>query len=277
MRDLLISGTDRLGAAGVDTPELDAEVLLAHALGTDRSRLLARLSEQVPQDSRARYEALISRREALEPVAYIRGRKEFWGREFEVSRDVLIPRPETELLVERALAGREPDDATVTDVGTGSGCVAVTLALERPRWRVYGLDTSLAALELAQRNAGRLGAQVHFVRGSLLEGLPEPADLVVANLPYVPGEEIATLQPEVSEWEPREALDGGADGLDVIRALLPQLPGHTTPRARCLLELDPRQYEPLAREVGERLPGWGVRSWRDLAGHIRVAELTRNP
>lgn len=273
IESLLRSGVARLRAAGADTPRLDAELLLARALGVERGVLLTRLREVAAAEATARFDALLARRALREPVAYIMGEREFWGRRFIVTPDVLVPRPETELLVERALAiaAELGDGGVAADLGSGSGCVAVTLTLELPRWRVYATDTSVAALDVARRNAALHGAleRVRIREGSLLDPVPEQVDLVVANLPYVRTDELAALPPEVREWEPHGALDGGADGLDPVRALLPALPG----AAACLLELDPRQFDPLERVVGATLPRWGVRRWRDLAGADRVAEL----
>lgn len=274
VRDLLRHATHELRRAGVATARLDAELLLASALGTGRAGVLARLAEGMgPAEERA-FRGLLERRVRREPVAYILGHREFWGRDFAVTPDVLIPRPETELLVARALELASGNGVAV-DVGTGSGCVAVVLAAERPGLRVCATDTSPAALALARRNARRHGVEDHiaFLFGSLLAPVPERADLVLANLPYVPSGEVGTLEPDVRAWEPRAALDGGADGLDVVRALLPQLPEKTTPGAVCLLEIDPRQFGALEEAVVATLPGWSVSRLRDLSGRDRVAEL----
>lgn len=272
VRAALLHARRTLRAAGVESASLDAELLLAHALGTNRSRLLAGLDDPLSPEPADAFFDLVRRRAAREPAAYILGYREFWGRRFEVRPGVLIPRPETEVLVERALA-LSRSGAVVADVGTGSGCIAVSVALDARGTRVYASDTSDAALEIAKRNAARLGARVHLSRGNLLAPLPERAQLVLANLPYVPSGEIADLEPEVRDWEPHEALDGGPDGLDAIRALLAQLPHHATPSAACLLELDPRQYAALEGEVRRTLPGWSIRLMPDLSGRIRVAEL----
>jgi release factor glutamine methyltransferase len=272
--ELLRAGVAELRRAGVENPQLDAQLLLAHAWGVARSDLLARLPERVDPEVERKYRELLGRRVRREPLAYITGVREFYGREFEVSPSALIPRPETELLLERALhlGGR---GVVVVDVGTGSGCVAVSAALERPEWRVYATDTSAAALALARANARRHGVEgrISFLHGSLLGPLPERAGLVLANLPYVPTDELERLQPEVRLWEPREALDGGPDGLDVVRALLAQLPTATATGSVCLLEIDPRQFPTLQLEAGRLLPGWTFARWPDLAGRDRVAEL----
>ena len=185
IRDVILRGARRLQAAGIPTPRLDAELLLAQALGASRSSLLAMLPDAPPPDALRAYDPLLERRARREPIAYITGEHEFWGRPFVVTPDVLIPRPETELLVERALALARPGDV-VADVGTGSGCIAVSVALARPDVRVYATDTSPRALAVAGVSAERHGAPVTFLEGPLLSPLPEQPDLVLANLPYVP-------------------------------------------------------------------------------------------
>jgi release factor glutamine methyltransferase len=227
VREALEAATDALRAAGVDTPRLDAEVLLGHVLGADRAALLGHGDEGVaPADARALGNA-VRRRVRREPVAYITGSKGFRRIELAVDRRVLIPRPETELLVEVAL---ELQPATVLDVGTGSGAIALAIADELPDVTVVGIDSSEGALEVARANAKRLGyeARVTFRIGdgatySRLPGTSRP-DLVVANLPYVADADWASLQPEIRDHEPREALTAGPDGLDAIRALLDGLP-----------------------------------------------------
>lgn len=274
LRSMLSGARAQLRAVGIGSPGLDAELLLAHALSSSRSALLARLDETARQETIDAYRSLVERRAAREPVAYLTGWKEFWGRAFEVDRSVLIPRPETELLVERALGLARPGDVVV-DVGTGSGCIAVSLALDLPDARVVATDSSPESLAVARRNAERLGAasRVEFLEGNLLKPVRGRARVVVANLPYIPTVELDGLEPEVRLWEPRAALDGGPDGLDPIRALLAQLSGHTAAGLVCLLEIDPRQYPALEEEVSRVLPSAAVRAWRDLSDRVRVAEI----
>jgi release factor glutamine methyltransferase len=211
----LDDGSARLARAGCDTPRLDAELLLAEALGCDRAALYMRSVDALAGDGIERYEALLGRREAREPVAYILGRREFRRITLHVDRHVLIPRPETELLVEVGVS--LPHGARVADVGTGSGAVALALKDERPDLAVVGIDLSEGAVAMARGNAARLGLDVAFARGDLL-----PAggrfDAVLANLPYV--ETGATLAPEISQYEPGEALFAGDDGLDALRRLI---------------------------------------------------------
>jgi release factor glutamine methyltransferase len=220
--EALSASADALAAAGVDTPRLDAEVLLAEAMGADRAALLRSGDEGVEPAVARRFGEFVRRRLRREPVAYITGRRAFRHIELAVDRRVLIPRPETELLVEVAV---ELQPASVLDVGTGSGAIALAIADEVPECRVVGVDTSAAAIEVARTNAERLGfgkERVAFEVGA--QNPPHlsapPPDLVVANLPYVPDAAFARLEPEIREYEPREALLGGPDGLDVIRALL---------------------------------------------------------
>jgi release factor glutamine methyltransferase len=219
VREALGGAVDALNAAGVDSPRLDAEVLLCEAIGCERTRLAAEPEMGVPAAAGRRFGEMVRRRLRREPVAYILGRKGFRQLELTVDSRVLVPRPETELLVELAL---ELAPRRVLDMGTGSGAVALAIAAELPDCEAVATDTSAAALEVARANAARLGlaGRVEFVEGMLP---PEPGgfDLLVANLPYVAESEWDDLEPEVSEWEPREALLAGGDGLDVLRVAVP--------------------------------------------------------
>lgn len=236
-REALTSAADALRAAGVEDPRLDAELLLAEAAGWDRVRFAAEPEVGVPPGAARRFGEMVRRRLRREPVAYILGRKGFRHLELAVDRRVLIPRPETELLVELAL---ELQPRRVLDMGTGSGAIALAIADELPDCEVVATDTSSAALEVARANAERLGLSD---RVELVEGMAPPAtvaedearagedasptlaeptfDLIVANLPYVAESEWPSLEPEVTKWEPREALLAGPDGLDAIRAVIP--------------------------------------------------------
>ena len=216
-RDALRQATARLDAAGCDTPRLDAEVLLSHVLHTDRLRLVpAPTSRLAPPDAK-RFDDLVARREAREPVAYIIGCKPFRRLSVEVDRTVLIPRPETELLVEVGL--ELPAGARVLDVGTGSGAVALALKHERPDLQVVGADASEPALAVARQNAAHLALDVEFTCADLLAGAGGPFDAVLANLPYVAPDEWDELAPEVHH-EPREALVAADDGLAANRRLV---------------------------------------------------------
>jgi release factor glutamine methyltransferase len=214
IREALARGAAALAAAGVDTPRLDAELLLAEAAGAGRAELVIHAREAVPATAMTRYDELLARRVAREPVAYILGRRAFRRLVLSVDRRVLIPRPETELLVEVGLT--LPRGARVADVGTGSGAVALALKDERPDLAVVGIDNSEDALAVARENGARLAVDVSFVRADLLDG--GDYDAVLANLPYVA--DGASVAPEISLYEPASALFAGVDGLDVIRRLV---------------------------------------------------------
>ena len=215
---------ERLVAAGIPAEEaaLDAELLARHVLGWDRATLLARSVDEAPSGFDRPYETVIARRRRREPVAYITGRQEFWGRDFLVGPGVLIPRPETELIVEEALdwARTVPRPLHIADVGTGSGCLAVTLALELPSAVLEATDVSGESLAVARQNADRHLARVRFHLASILAGVGTPLDAIVSNPPYIPRDEYETLQPEVREHEPMTALVGGDDGLTVVRQVV---------------------------------------------------------
>jgi release factor glutamine methyltransferase len=228
VREALGGAVDALAAVEVETPRLDAELLLGEATGWDRARLAAEPEAGIPAAAGRKFAEMVRRRLRREPVAYILGRKGFRSIELAVDRRVLIPRPETELLVELAL---ETGARSVLDMGTGSGAIALAITDELPGCELIATDTSPAALAVARDNAERLGLaeRVRFVEGMLPgadlgwagEGGAEAFDLIVANLPYVAESEWGGLEPEVTKWEPREALLAGPDGLDVLRMAIP--------------------------------------------------------
>ncbi|HTU98609.1 MAG TPA: peptide chain release factor N(5)-glutamine methyltransferase [Solirubrobacteraceae bacterium] len=261
MGDLLAAATGRLAAAGVDTPRLDAEVLLAFVLGVDRARLVIDRSAGLAAEAASRFEALVARREAREPVAYITGRRAFRRIELAVDRRVLIPRPETELLVEVGL--ELGSGARVVDVGTGSGAVALALKDERPDLRVSGADVSFDAVAVARANASSLGLDVRFVVADLMADVF--ADAVLANLPYVA--DAASLPPEIARYEPPGALFAGRDGLDVIRRAVTAVSGPTV--GLLALEIGAEQAEAVSALMWDA--GFGAVGVRnDLAGLARV-------
>ena len=266
VRDALDSAAIAIGAAGSDTPRLDAELLLADALGVDRAALMLEPEREVAGDAARGFRDAVRRRSALrEPVAYIRGRQAFRHIDLEVDPRVLIPRPETELLVEVALD--LPHGARVLDVGAGSGAVALALKHERPDLDVTGSDASDDALAVARGNAARLGLAVAWVHADLLDGLGLEWDAVLANLPYVAEPERHTLAPDVAHHEPEVALIAGDDGLDAIRRLIPA--AAQTRAALIGLEVGLGQAAEVARLVAEG--GFtGVDTRRDLAGIERV-------
>jgi release factor glutamine methyltransferase len=275
--------TDRLRRAGCGTPRLDTEVLLAHVTGRRRETLLAHPEQLLTPDEAVRFRDIVARRGARCPVAYLTGRREFLSLEFEVGPGVLIPRPETELLVEVAvslagsLAGR---GLCLADVGTGSGAVALALARLLPGAAILATDTSAAALAYAARNAARLLPEgppyrVTFHPGDLLEALagldPRPVlDGVVANLPYVPEADWAGLPPDVRDHEPATSLLGGPDGLDLFRRLAAQLADYLAPHGFVCLEVGPGQASAV-RSILEATSLFAATAvHRDLAGHERV-------
>jgi release factor glutamine methyltransferase len=255
VRDALDSANVALSAAGCDTPRLDAELLLAHVLGVGRAAIIAAPGRELEPDAARAFMDLAARRRSREPVAYILGEKGFRRIVLQVDPRVLVPRPETEFVVEAALS--LPDGSRVVDVGTGSGAIALALKDERPDLDVLGTDRSADAVEVARGNADRLGLDVAFVHGDLLAGLE--ADAVVSNPPYVAAGD--RLPPDVG-FEPREALFGGADGLDVIRRLVAE----ASDVPFVALEVGAGQ----APAVAGLMTGRRTETIRDLAGHERV-------
>jgi release factor glutamine methyltransferase len=267
---------DALLAAGVPAGQApgDAEILARHVLGWDLTEFALHRHETVPNDFDREYRGLIARRGRREPVSQIIGRREFWGLNFEVTRDVLTPRPETELVVEAALAVTACDTrALVVDVGTGSGCLAVALATERPCASVIATDVSPQALAIARANAARhhVDARIRFVEADLLPPV-EHVDLIVSNPPYVAVREASALPPEVREYEPAVALFGGPDGLGVYRRLLAAARGAIKPSGRVIVELGYNQAADVTAIGRER--GWEVEAvGRDLQGIDRAMTL----
>ncbi|MFZ2051167.1 MAG: peptide chain release factor N(5)-glutamine methyltransferase [Solirubrobacteraceae bacterium] len=272
VRDALEGAIFAISAAGCETPRLDAEVMLAHVLGVTRERLFLDSELEVEGEAVHSFREAV-RRKAIErePVAYITGRKGFRRIELDVDARVLIPRPETELLVEAALG--LPQGASMLDLGTGSGAIALALKYERPDLQVWGSDVSEEALAVASANAQRLDLDVHWLRSDLLREVPEEIDALVSNPPYVATADAATLAPEIARHEPEQALFAGHDGLSCIAELLEQLAGRT--RVRWLaLEIGAGQadsVEQLMAQAGfshvQRLP--------DLAGIERVMVAQR--
>lgn len=273
------------------TPRLDAELLLAHVLGWPRARLLAEGRQPLAADQLAAFGLLVERRRALEPVAYLTGHKEFFGRDFLVDRRVLVPRPETELLVELALErtrtkNQEPGTARhqsgsgsrfsvlgspllIADIGTGSGCIAITLALELPAAELLAVDLSPGALAVARANAERHGVagRVRLLQGDMLAPLETLVDLLVSNPPYTV---LATIDENVRRHEPHLALDGGPDGLALYRRLLAGAPARLRPGGSLLLEIGANQGAAVATLARAAFPASQVAVQRDLAGLDRV-------
>lgn len=275
------AAASRLVAAGLppDVAALDAEVLARHVLGWDRAAYLCNRRDAAPRGFGAAYDAALDRRAGREPVAAIVGRREFWGLALEVGPGVLTPRPETELLVEEALRlARGPRRARLlADVGTGSGCVAIALATELPEARIVATDVSAAALAVARRNAAAHGvdARIAWVRTSCLDGVSAAPDVIAANPPYVADDDIAGLPPEVRDFEPRQALAGGPDGLDVVRRLLDAAAGRLAPGGHLVLELGSGQAPAVRNAVAARPQLALVRFRRDLQGIARTLVARR--
>lgn len=280
LHELVAQARAILVGAGLPTDDaaLDADVLARHVLGWDRARLLTAGRDPAPAGFAEPYLALVRRRATREPVAQIVGHREFWGLDFIVTPDVLVPRPETEIIVEevlRAGAAGAPV-GRIFDIGTGSGCLAVTLAHELARSSVVATDRSIAAARVARRNAAAhgVGARVHVVVTDLLCGVRGEADVIVSNPPYVALTDAASLDPDVADFEPHAALFAGATGLEILERLFREAPAHLAPGGLLVVEFGFGQaaaVEALARRAG--WPGISIRP--DLQGIPRTAVLRR--
>lgn len=275
---LLDWSKEYLAERGFENARLDSELLLADSLGVTRLELYLDFERQLSASELALYKERFRRRLRNEPVQYITGTASFMLSEFDVTPDVLIPRPETEALTEVALEsldGRGGGEVLIADVGTGSGVIAITLAQKHPSARVFATDSSAAALEVATRNAARLDVsdRIEFMEGRLLEplaaeGLEGRLHLLVSNPPYVPSGEIAGLPPDVRDFEPAMALDGGEDGLDCLRVLAQDGPAFLTSGGAAVFEVGLGQAAEVARLLGERLGTVGIR--KDYTGRERI-------
>jgi release factor glutamine methyltransferase len=267
----------RFKERGLPTPRLDAQVLLAHVLGKDRVYLYTHFDQPLSPEELARYRGLIQRRLAGEPVAYLVGEKEFRSLTFAVDKRVLVPRPDTEATVEAALA-LLPADAggRVVDVGTGSGAIALTIKKERPQLEVLAVDRSPDAAAVARANAERLGLAVEIVEGDLLAPVAArgPFTLIVSNPPYIPSDDIAALAPEVRN-EPMLALDGGEDGLDVIRRLVNDAPPLLAPKGALVLEVGAGQSDAVAALFAADGRYEPATATKDLAGIERAVSARK--
>jgi release factor glutamine methyltransferase len=263
----LIQGAKLLEEDAISAPRLTAEVLLMHALQKERSYLYAHSGDELSEIAWIHYGRYLHERLKGKPTQYITGRQEFYGRDFRVTPDVLIPRPETEHLVEAALARIQPGNVVV-DVGTGSGAIAITLALETAA-RVFGTDISTAALCVAQSNARRLSANVGFLAADLVDAIPDHTiDLLVSNPPYIPATDHPSLQREVRDYEPPVALFGGPTGLEIYQRLIADAARVLRPNGWLLLELGYNSLDPV-RAMLER--GWSdIDVVPDLAGFPRI-------
>jgi release factor glutamine methyltransferase len=285
LRQVLSDGVGRLFHAGIETAGLDAEVILGHVLSMTREQLLASPDLPLRAAQTRQYRSLLSRRLAREPVAYITRRQEFWSLDFRVPPVVLVPRPETERLVETALAlAREWPRAgalRILDIGTGSGAIAISLAKELPSSVVWATEISREALEIAQSNAVRNGVadRIHFSLGDLFAALgeaPRRFDLIVSNPPYIRAAEIDTLEPEVSLWEPRLALDGGVDGLDFYRRIARDARDYLAARGTIALEIGADAGKEIVKIFSELGNYAGLKIIQDYAGRERVVVARRH-
>lgn len=277
--EALNAATARFARAGIESARLDARLLAAHALGWDVAKIVAEKDYFPDAEQRWTLNALMARREAREPVAFILGCAEFWSLDFTVTPDVLVPRPDSETLVEAALAaaGEKDGACSILDFGTGSGCLLLALLSEMPNARGLGVDISRDALAVAEGNARRMGldGRARFRVSDWDADVDEKFDLVISNPPYIAEEDFSALEPEVTRFEPRLALAGGADGLACYRALSPAIARRLTPNGCTFVEIGADQEE----TAGSVLNQAGLRVsavHRDLAGHPRVLEARRN-
>lgn len=277
-------GANRLREAGIETPELDAEVLMRSLLRIDRSRYFLDRNSPIEESTRREFEALIDHRIERTSVAYLVGEREFYGHTFRVGPGVLVPRPETEAMVEFAiawLAQNEMMSGTVVDVGTGSGAIAISVAhdaMEGTLGEVIAIDSSPQALAWARENHATLGSRnvfIRFVLGNLLDKIEGPVDLVLANLPYLTPEQVDG-NPDLAS-EPRDALVSGADGLDLIRQLIDDLPRVLAPDGAAMLEIDPDQSTTVVELAQHRFPDANVTIEQDLSRRDRFVVIDHRP
>lgn len=287
-QDALRRGSIALRLAGIPDAEVEAGILLRHALHQDRVFMYLHLPEALSTEQEAAFLDLLGRRLDHRPAAYLTGVREFYGIEFYVAPGVLIPRPETELLVaeslrllkerdkERERAGYTP---VFVDAGTGSGAIVVAVAKNWPNAQYFGIDRSAAALQVASLNVKRphLAGRIELIEGDLLDPLPVEADVIAANLPYIPTSIWQTLPPEIRDHEPRVALDGGEDGLEVIRRLVRSAPLHLRPDGALLLEVGDGQAAAVRRLLAEAFPAGRCYTLPDLAGIDRVVAVDCRP
>jgi len=262
----------------IEDASLEGEILLRHALKIDRAGLYSELDRELGADQKDVFWNLVQRRVSGEPTAYITGRREFYGLDFYIDHRVLIPRPETELLVEKALElAQTRTMVAVADIGTGCGAIAISLARHLPRLKIYASDVSADALEVARINCQKHGVvdRIQLRHGDMLEPLPEPIDLIMANLPYVTGEEISRAA--LADFEPLIALNGGADGLDKIKRLCEQATDKLSHNGGMLLEIGLGQSRPVVSLIYRHFPSASVEVIPDLQGIERVVSLCLTP
>ncbi|MCY3568971.1 MAG: peptide chain release factor N(5)-glutamine methyltransferase [Chloroflexi bacterium] len=278
LRDVWLAAAAELETAGIDDARFEAEVLLRHATGLTRAQLYASLTDEVDPAAQDRFQTALAERTTRKPLAYITGTREFYRLEFRVTPDVLIPRPESELLVDAALDHMRQArirSALVADVGAGSGAVGIALARHRRGVNLICSDVSRDALRVARDNAQRLlrRPNASFVQGDLLTPLPGPFHCVVANLPYIPEERLQELEPEVAEHEPRVALTPGTRGTELILRLITQLPSRLHPNGIAVLEVDPGQESAIADAAQQMLPNADIAVLDDVSQRPRAIRI----
>ncbi len=269
--------TAHLEKNGSESARLDSEILLAHARQCDRIQLYTRFNEELTNPERDLFRELVKRRAKLEPVAYLVGFREFFGLNFAVTPDVLIPRPDTETLVMEALEYlKEFPNASVLEIGTGSGCIPISLATRMKTISLTTVDKSPAALDIAKQNAQKHQVldRIQFLESDLFESLEknEPFDLIVSNPPYIPDQDMKILSPDVRLHEPRMALQAGADGLDIIRKLIDQSPYWLKPGGLLMMEIDSEQSKPVCNLINQNSRYQSCQVFKDLAHKDRVVQ-----
>jgi len=278
LNQVLAQVRDVLATNSIEDASLEGEILLRQALGIDRVRLYANLNSELSAEQENDFWHLVQRRLSGEPTAYIAGHREFYGLDFFVDRRVLIPRPETELMVEEAIRLAQTHNiATVADIGTGCGAIAISLAVNLPRIKIYASDVSAGALEVARLNCEKHGVagRIQLLRGDMLAPLAEPVDLILANLPYVTEQEVSTSA--LADFEPRLALDGGSDGLGGIRRLCEQAADRLNPQGGMLLEIGWGQGRAVTSLIRRHFPSALLEVIPDLQGMERVISLRLTP
>ena len=269
-REALAKARRVLEESNIENPSLEGEILLKHILGVNRAVLFSNLDKELTPDEKEKLTNLLERRKTGEPSSYIVGHREFYGLDFKVDKRVLIPRPETELLVEKTIeCCRQCEFSSIADIGTGSGCIAISLAINLPEITIYATDISLPALEVAEENisAYHIKDRINLMWGDLLKAIPEQVDMIAANLPYVKKDEITSL------FEPERALNGGKDGLEKITELCCQLPGKLKSKGILLLEIGQGQVETVVNNLHNIFPSSIIEVTKDLAGIERVVSL----
>lgn len=280
VRRILTWTTGHFSERGCDTPRLDAEILLSYVLHCPRIQLYVQYDRQLTEEERSRLRALVRRRAAKEPVAYLVGKREFFGLDFQVTSDVLIPRPDTETLVVALLDGlKDYPAAEVIELGVGSGAISVASAVQNDGLKIHAVDLSPQAIKIAEQNAGRheVATRMTFYEGDLFAPLPEDlqVDAIVSNPPYVQTAELDQLDADVKDHEPRLALDGGEDGLEIVRRIIADAPRYLKSNGLLLLELGPDNIRSAADSLKSQTDYQQIHILKDAAGRERVLSARR--